>query len=98
MRIENFGGFGHEVDTGKDDDIGVGVGGFAGEFEGVTDVVSDILNIGVLVVVSEDDSVEFLFEGMNGCKQVAGKSCLGEILLSGCGCKHSWDPGREVGL
>ena len=45
------------MNSGKNYDIGVGVGGFAGKFEGVANEVCDVLNVGVLVVVGENDGV-----------------------------------------
>jgi len=76
------------MNSGKNYDIGVGVGGFAGQFEGITNEVGDVLNVGVLVIVGENDGVQLLFEGVNCCKQVVGQSGLGQVWRR-CGDKHS---------
>ena len=57
VRIEDLGGLRHEVDPTKDDDVGVGVPRRLGELQGVPDVVSEVLNVGLLVVVSQDDGI-----------------------------------------
>ena len=68
--IEDGGGLGHEMHAAEDDDVGVDFGGLAGEFEGVAGEVGDVLHVGHLVVVREDDGValggeaaQFLLEG-----------------------------------
>lgn len=67
---KNFSGFGHEVHAAEDNDIGVGSGGFTGEVKGVTNEVSDVLNFGTLVVVSEDDGVALRAEGVDAFDDV----------------------------
>src|SRR5919106_221810 len=54
---EDRGGLGHEVDAAEDDHLGVGGGGAAREPERITHVVGDVLDLGHLVVVGEDDGV-----------------------------------------
>jgi hypothetical protein len=53
--IQDGGGFGHEMHAAEHDDAGGDLGGLAGEFEGVAGEVGDVLHIGELVVVGEDD-------------------------------------------
>ncbi len=66
---EEFAGLGHEVYAAHDDDAGIGVGGFAGQGEGVADEVGYVLHVAYGIVVGEDDGVfltgqaaYFLFE------------------------------------
>ena len=54
---EDRGGLGHEVDAAEGDHVGVGRGGLAREAERVADEVGDVLDLGHLVVVGEDDGV-----------------------------------------
>ena len=54
---EDGGGLGHEVHAAEGDDARVGSRGLAGEAEGVADVVRDVLDLGHLVVVGQDDGV-----------------------------------------
>ena len=68
--VKNFGGFGHEMNTTEDDDFSAGFGGHLGEAEGIADVIRDVLDFADLVIVREDDCVEFLFE----IEDVFGKS------------------------
>ena len=48
---------GHEVHAAEDDDLCVRVGGFAREPERVADIVGDVLDLGTLVVVRENDGI-----------------------------------------
>ena len=57
LRRENRRGLGHEVHAAEDDDVGVGLGRLARETEGVADEIGDVLHLGALVVVGEDDGV-----------------------------------------
>ena len=54
---EDRGRLGHEVDAAEGDRLGVGGGGLAREAERVAEVVGDVLDLGQLVVVGEDDRV-----------------------------------------
>lgn len=65
-RVEDFGGFGHELHPTEDDDVGVGFGGDAAEVEGVAGEVGDgVVEGGFHVVVTEDDGVAFFFEAVD---------------------------------
>jgi len=68
--VEDFRRFRHEVNPGKNDDIGTRFGGFAGESEGVPDVVGDVLDVGILVVVGQNDRVQVFFQGRDRLEQV----------------------------
>ena len=57
VRREDRGRLGHEVDAAEDDRVGVGRGRLAREPERVAHVVGDVLDLGQLVVVGEDDGV-----------------------------------------
>ena len=60
--VKDFGGFGHEMDAGKDDDVGRGFGRLLGQAEGIADKIGNVLDFGDLVVMGQDDGVELLFE------------------------------------
>ena len=45
------------MDAGEDDELGVGLGGLPRQAERVADEVRDVLDLGALVVVREDDRV-----------------------------------------
>ena len=62
VRGKDGGGFGHEVNAAEHDRLCVGRGGLAGEPERVAHVVGDVLDLGALVVVGEDDGVSFAGE------------------------------------
>ena len=57
VRTQDRRGLGHEVHAAEDDRLGVGRGGLLGEPERVPDVVGDVLDLGKLVVVGEDDGL-----------------------------------------
>ena len=57
---EDLGGLRHEMHPAKHDHLGIGVGGFAGEFQGITDEVGDVLDGVVLVVVRQDHGTALL--------------------------------------
>jgi len=59
LRGEQFGGFRHEVHAAENDGARLNGGCQAGEGQGVTGVVGDVLDFGALVVVREDDRVAF---------------------------------------
>jgi hypothetical protein len=53
------------VDAAEGDHLGVGLGRLAREAERVAEVVGDVLDLGQLVVVGEDDRVALLRERAN---------------------------------
>ena len=57
LGAEDRRGLGHEVDAAEDDRLRVGAGGLVREPERVADEVGDVLHLGHLVVVGEDDRV-----------------------------------------
>ena len=59
---EDRGRLGHEVDAAELDHLGVGGGRLPREAERVADEVGDVLELGQLVVVGEDDGVSLLGE------------------------------------
>ena len=70
---EDRGGLGHEVHAAEGDDVGVGGGRLAAEAERVADVVGDVLDLGELVVVGEDDRVALAGERAHLVLQRAGR-------------------------
>jgi hypothetical protein len=58
------------VHAGEDDDLGVGVAGRAGELQRVADVVGDVLDVGLLVVVREQDGLALALQGLDLVEQV----------------------------
>ena len=65
MRRQDGSRLRHEVHAAEDDDVGVGLGGFAREAERVADEIGDVLHLGPLVVVGEDDGVAIAGEGLD---------------------------------
>ena len=57
LRRQNRRRLGHEVHAAEDDDVGVGLRRLAGQAERVADEIGDVLDLGPLVVVREDDRV-----------------------------------------
>ncbi len=58
-RGEDLRGFGHEVHPAEDDDVGVGLSGESRQPERITGMGGDVLALGQLIVVREDDGVAF---------------------------------------
>ncbi|MEJ7719601.1 MAG: hypothetical protein WKF58_03800 [Ilumatobacteraceae bacterium] len=54
---QDLGGLGHEVHAAEHDGVGIRVGCDARQGERVADVVGDVLDVGELVVVGEQDGV-----------------------------------------
>ena len=53
--VEDFGGFGHEVDPAKDDDLGVAhLSGLARQFQGIADKIGDFENLRALIIVGQN--------------------------------------------
>ena len=70
VRVQDLRRLGHEVDAGEDDDVGVGPGRLAGETERVADVVGDVLDVGLLVIVREEDGVLLALQPLDLLEQV----------------------------
>jgi hypothetical protein len=64
----------HEVDAAEQDDVGVGLLGGLGELERIPDDVGDVLDVGLLVVVRQDDGVALAAERVDGAEEIVGKS------------------------
>ncbi len=62
LRVQYFGGFGHEVDSAEEDDPCIGFGGLAGEPERIADIVRNALNFCSLIVVGQDERLMFFFK------------------------------------
>ena len=61
--VEYFGGFGHEVDPAKDDDLGVAhLFGLARQFQGITDKIGDFENLRPLIIVGQDHRLARRFQ------------------------------------
>ncbi len=72
--IQNGRGFGHEMDAAEHDAFRIDLGGLAGEFKGVAVEVSDVLDVGQLVVVGQDDRLAFVLQFTDFIVDVHGKS------------------------
>ena len=81
------------MDAAEDDDVGGGFGGHLGETEGVADVIGDVLDFWDLVVVGEDDGVEFFLEG----EDVAGEGVEARGRSAGDGFEAINAGGAELG-
>ena len=84
--VQNLGRFRHEPDAAERDDVAIGLARFAGEFEAIANDVGQFLNLGVLIVVSEQDSTAVAFEVENffgdGCRR---GNHNGRIIIGGAG-------------
>lgn len=58
--IEDFGGFGHEVDAGEEDDVGISGGGLLRKGEAVAYEIGNLLNFRTGVIMRKNNGV-FLF-------------------------------------
>ena len=57
VRAQDLGRLGHEAHAAEHDDIRVRAGGLARQIEGIAHEIGEILNLGVLVIMREDDGV-----------------------------------------
>src|SRR6185503_11619258 len=64
-RAEDGGGLGHEMDAAEDDQVGAGGGRLSRQAQRVADEIRDVLHLGHLVVVGEDDRVALASELAN---------------------------------
>ena len=69
---QDLGRLTHEVDAAKDDDIGIGLGGFLTQAEGIPDKVRNLLDLLDLVVVRENNGIPLLLQPENLCGKVGG--------------------------
>ena len=67
--VEDFGGFGHEMDAAEDDHIGLGFGGLLGEAERIADEIGDVLNFGNLIIMGKDERVKLSFQAENFARE-----------------------------
>ena len=58
------------MDAGKHDQIGIGIGGPTRELQRIADHVRNILYLGLLIVMSQQDRVFLLLEPLNFGRQV----------------------------
>ena len=70
---ENLRRVGHEFDAAEGDHVGVGFRRLARQLEAVADEIGEVLNVGGLVVMRQDNRVLLLAEAID----------LGEQILSG---------------
>ena len=70
VRVEDLGGLRHEVDAAEHDDVRVGARGRLRERQAVADDVGDVLDVGLLVEVGQDDGVQLAFEARDPGKQI----------------------------
>ena len=92
---QHFGRFGHKMHTREDDDIGIRFGSLLAQAEAVAYIIRDILNIRILIIMRQNDSIFLLLETLNLCHQVQfriniyiQKAFLVQIFLSECQCAH----------
>ncbi len=78
-RVDDFGGLGHEVDAAEDDSLGIGLGGFVSEAEGIADVIGKALDRFDLVVMGEDDGIALALE----CKDLLDQVGIGGGAVAG---------------
>ena len=62
VRGEDGGAFGHEMDAAEHDHIMIGLCRGAGKFERIAGDVGDVLDLGPLIIVGQDDGVQVFFE------------------------------------
>jgi hypothetical protein len=62
VRIEDLGGFGHKVDAAEDDHLRVGLRGRLREGKAVADMVGQVLHVGILIVVRQNDGVHLALQ------------------------------------
>ena len=62
LRAEYFRRVGHEFDPAKGNHLGIGRRCFLRQFKAVADIIGEILNLGPLVIVREDDRVALLLD------------------------------------
>ena len=67
---QDLGGLGHEADAAKGDHVGVGRLRLAAEIEAVADEVGNVLDLGRLVIMGEDDRVALLAQPVDLGAQV----------------------------
>ncbi len=78
FRVQQFGGLRHELHTGENDRLCLGLGRFAGERQAVADDVGDAMeDFGRLIIVRENDGVASALQIENG-----GNVSLGERRLA----------------
>jgi len=57
--------FSHEMDTAENDHLGIGLRGFDGKLQGVAAKISNILHLGPLVVVGQQNCLSIMKQGPN---------------------------------
>jgi hypothetical protein len=73
VHAEDLGGLGHEVDAAKHDLRCFDFGGHTTQAERIAGVMRDVLNLGQLIVVRQNDGVFFLGELQHLLTPVGGK-------------------------
>lgn len=61
-RAQHFGGFGHEVNAGEDDNVSVSFSSLLAQTKAITDIIRNVLNFRFLVIVGQDDGVTLFLE------------------------------------
>ena len=70
--IDDFRSLSHEVDAAKSDDVGLRLGRPVGEAERVAHVIRQLLDLGSLVVVGENDGMALVFQALDFVGQEHG--------------------------
>ena len=74
------------------DDVGLGVPGGLGQLQGVTDEVGEILDLGLLVVVGQDDGVALLAQPLDRVEQRVALGDVGRLVSQ----QHGVPPGKAT--
>src|SRR3546814_3575102 len=74
VRAQDLGGLGHEADAAKRDHLGVGRRRLARQIEAVADEIGDVLKLGLLIIMREDDGVALLAQPIDLGAQIEPRS------------------------
>ena len=62
LRRQDLGGVGHEFDPAKGNHLGIGRRRLLGQLQRIADIIGQILNLGPLIIMREDDRVALLLD------------------------------------
>jgi hypothetical protein len=74
--VENLGRLGHEMDAGEYDNVSFGIRCLPGEPERVSDIVRQVLDLRLLIVVGEENSVLLAFQATDLSHEVQASAYL----------------------
>ena len=84
---EDLGCFGHEGNPAKDDHLGIRASGLDAQTQGIAHIIGDILDLGQLIVMRQDDGAALSLETINLLNNI--HTILQAALPSFCG-NHRW--------